>query len=542
MANGTDGDDNLQNTDIINRGLGGNDLIITKATSGFVSLYGDDGNDYLQIGFKPGVSGWAYGGTGTDWLLGGPGADHLLGEAGNDYILGGAPQTGSITGNDEIDGGDGIDGLYGLDGDDVIHGGDGDDESYSMTITFYQNSTITYTGGLYGGDGNDLLYGDAGVDYLYGGTGNDSLVGGTGIDQLLGEDGNDHLEGDDGNDYLSGGTGTDTLVGGTGDDYFAVDSSTDAVFEKFGEGHDKIVCLAAISYSLGFGQEIEELLGASNAATPINLNGNDFAQTIVGGDGDDTIDGEHGADTMKGGRGNDTYYVWDDDDVVIEAADGGIDTVNSFLTSFSLVGQAIENLKFFNSLDNNPDPAVNGMGNELDNTITGNDAANMLSGLDGDDAIEGRGGMDTLAGGSGADVIDGGTHADTLNGVTGEDTLIGGGGADELFGGGQADAFVFQAVTDSTVRASGRDTILDFKHGGHDIIDLHIIDANAKQKGDQAFDFIRGQDFHHKPGELRVEQADDDTLVCGDVDGDGKSDFSILLAGSITLRAGDFAL
>ena len=56
------------------------------------------------------------------------------------------------------------------------------------------------------------------------------------------------------------------------------------------------------------------------------MGGNDL---ILGGDGDDWLDGGSNNDIMQGGKGDDTYVVDSVDDVVIEHADEGIDTVES---------------------------------------------------------------------------------------------------------------------------------------------------------------------------------------------------------------------
>lgn len=79
-----------------------------------------------------------------------------------------------------------------------------------------------------------------------------------------------------------------------------------------------------------------------------------------------------------------------------------------------------------------------------------------------------------------------------------------------------------------------------------DRLDLSAIDANSKVGGDQAFKFVGTWGFTKHAGELRYEQVNkagtayDKTMVYGDVNGDGKADFSIELSGLKTLDAGDF--
>ena len=152
-------------------------------------------------------------------------------------------------------------------------------------------------------------------------------------------------------------------------------------------------------------------------------------------------------------------------------------------------------------------------------------------------------GADRLEGDDFANRLEGQGGKDTLKGGLGKDTLVGGAGADKLFGGAGADLFVFTSVKDSTVAAGGRDTIFDFLRGAGDKIGLKGIDANTKSGGDQAFKFIGTDAFHNKAGELRYEKKSGDTHIFGDVNGDGKADFSIVLADlSLTMKATDFIL
>lgn len=143
---------------------------------------------------------------------------------------------------------------------------------------------------------------------------------------------------------------------------------------------------------------------------------------------------------------------------------------------------------------------------------------------------------------SGNDNVQGGGLNDVLFGHKGNDKMTGGVGADKLYGGSGADAFLFKSVKDSTVATSGRDKIYDFSHKEKDKIDVHLIDANTKAGGNQKFKFIGDDDFHKKAGELRYEKKGGDTLIHGDVNGDGRADFSIALEQYVNLKASDFIL
>ncbi|MFG1379911.1 calcium-binding protein, partial [Xanthobacter autotrophicus] len=116
------------------------------------------------------------------------------------------------------------------------------------------------------------------------------------------------------------------------------------------------------------------------------------------------------------GRGDDTYIVDNVGDVIYENAGEGTDQVNATVT-YRLAGN-VENLTLLGSA------AINGTGNELDNTLIGNDAVNALSGYGGDDLLYGRGGADVIYGGDGDDLLDGGSGADLMYGGAGNDTYV----------------------------------------------------------------------------------------------------------------------
>ncbi|NJS40104.1 MAG: calcium-binding protein, partial [Rhodobacteraceae bacterium] len=134
------------------------------------------------------------------------------------------------------------------------------------------------------------------------------------------------------------------------------------------------------------------------------LAGND---TLLGGDGDDSLIGGDGTDSLTGGAGNDIYVIDSLTDVIVEAAGGGTDDVQSSV-AFTLQAE-LENLTLLGSA------ALNGTGNTFANVLTGNAGANLLSGL---------AGADSLFGGDGADTLDGGTGADALAGGSGNDVYV----------------------------------------------------------------------------------------------------------------------
>jgi hypothetical protein len=85
---------------------------------------------------------------------------------------------------------------------------------------------------------------------------------------------------------------------------------------------------------------------------------------------------------------------------------------------------------------------------------------------------------------------------------------------------------------------------MDFNSAEDDDISLDNLDANTKKPDQQHFKFIGSQQFHHHAGELRfkIDAAHDRTIVQGDVNGDGRADLQIELAGQHVLELTNFLL
>ncbi|WP_407971934.1 calcium-binding protein [Burkholderia pyrrocinia] len=373
---GSAGDDELHGNEGNDRLLGetGHDRIFGEA--GDDVIWGGDGDDVL-VGFTASndAKQWlADGETDNDTLYGGNGNDALYGGLGNDYLDGGNDddfldggegddRLFGGTGNDELNGGNGNDALsgetgndkiFGGAGNDTIWGGDGDDILVGFTATNDAKQSLaaweTDDDTIYGGAGNDLILGGLGNDLLYGEAGNDEIQGGDGHDRLYGGDGNDRLFGQVGNDILYGGAGDDLLVGFTGDN--------------------------EAKRTLGPGETDNDYLYGGE--------GND---TLLGGLGDDYLDGGAGTDHMEGGEGNDTYIVNSVNDVILEYANEGYDTVIS--SANYILNANLEELRLVDGFN------INGTGNALDNRIVGNSADNILDGVTGADTMIGGKGNDT---------------------------------------------------------------------------------------------------------------------------------------------------
>ena len=203
-----------------------------------------------------------------------------------------------------------------------------------------------------------------------------------------------------------------------------------------------------------------------NAARQVITNEGTINGDVYLRDGADAFISRGGTVTgsVYGGNGNDAYTIDNAALLLVELANGGIDTVKSSVTN--VLGVNFENLVLTGNA------RTDGTGNTIANEITGNGLGNRLSGLGGADALHGGRGWDALFGGWGKDALFGEAGNDKLNGGSGADSLVGGIGNDTLTGGLGIDTFVF-------ARSDGADRVTDFAANGtaHDILDLSNIAA-----------------------------------------------------------------
>ena len=299
--------------------------------------------------------------------------------------------TGNSAGN-TLNGGAGNDMLDGGTGADALLGGTGDD-------TYVVDNTSDVVTEL-AGEGSDTVVASVSFDLstrpdvenvVLTGTTNLNAIGNAADNRLVGNAGANALSGGAGNDTLDGGAEADALAGGTGDDTYMVDNIGDTVTENVGEGVDTV--RASVDATLGANVENLVLTGFGSISGMGNglgnaLTGNAGNNTLTGADGYDTLDGGAGADTLIGGTGDDTYVVDNAGDGVIEAADGGIDTIRAS------VGIDLAAL---------PDVESAVLTGTANLSATGNAGANRLEGNTGNNTLDGGAGADTLIGGLGDD-------------------------------------------------------------------------------------------------------------------------------------------
>jgi Ca2+-binding RTX toxin-like protein len=394
--------------------------VTTGSTDGFRGTFSDGAGN--TVTFDDIENFTVTTGSGNDTIATGGGDDVLNGGTGTDTMAGGA-------GND----------IYFIDnpGDVVTEnpseGNDTENASVSRTLDANVENLILAAGaGAINGTGNGLanfitgnasdnvIDGGAGADTMAGGAGNDTyfvdnpgdvvienpnegndtenasvsrtldanvenliLAAGAGAINGTGNGLNNAITGNASDNVIDGATGADTMAGAAGNDTYFIDNPGDVVIENPNEGNDTEN--ASVSRTLD--ANVENLILAAGAGA-INGTGNGLDNTITGNASDNVIDGATGADTMAGAAGNDTYFIDNPGDVVIENPNEGNDTENASVSR--TLDPNVENLILAAGAG-----AINGIGNGLDNTITGNASDNV---------IDGATGADTMAGGAGNDI------------------------------------------------------------------------------------------------------------------------------------------
>lgn len=388
-------------------------------------------------------------------------------------------------------------------------------------------------------------------------------------DWIIGDDADDLISGLDGDDFIVGNGGTDRLYGNDGDDTFVPGLGKDLIwggFRTYDSGNDTVNysgyaggVFVDLGNSYGYLKSLgnndrDSLHGIENAvgsAYDDELHGDGKANVLRGRDGSDSLYGRAGNDSLYGGddddilrgdAGNDDLHGDAGDDHLRGGAgadelDGGagLDTA-SYLDSPSrvVVNLASGTGLFGDAAGDSIMNVENVYGSEFDDVLTGDAGANILVGAGGDDILNGGMGNDII--------VDDGDGDDRISGGGGDDLMAGGVGRDMLAGGAGADSFVLGWIGDSGPTAATSDVITDFNSVQGDKVHLSYLDADETLADDQAFAFIGTSGFSNTAGELRFGSNGGNTVVQGDVDGDGVADFSVMLSGNHTLTADDFIL
>jgi VCBS repeat-containing protein len=210
-------------------------------------------------------------------------------------------------------------------------------DTFTYTTTFGDTATVTVT--VSGVDSNDILLDSAGIDTLAGGIGNDLYLvtntgdvvieaAGAGVDWVAASvdytlPASNTVEvlnmlgpgltgtGSEGSETLISSFGANTLIGLGGDDFYYVRDTGDVVIEAPNGGYD--ILAARVDYTLPANVEALYMVGSGLTGT--------------GSDNADSLLSRGGPNTLIGLGGDDLYYVNNAADVVIEAANGGNDTV-----------------------------------------------------------------------------------------------------------------------------------------------------------------------------------------------------------------------
>ena len=472
-VNLNDGNDGLTNTGIIFNSVlmgGGNDRVNnnTKLSGMLGDIDLGAGNDRLTNGGV--IAGSVFGREGNDLITNNARIDYdiFLGN-GNNTLTNSGSVFGYVYGGIEKD----IVNNTGIIGN-MVDLGDGDDRV-----------TVTGKKAVIGGD----------VDL---GAGNDKLTNsGTITGIVFAREGNDTI--------TNSGTITKDVLLGNGDNTLT-NSGTIAGYVFGGLNKDIVKNSGTIDGFIFLDAGDDVFTGGSKAEKFADELGND---TVNLGGGDDTFAGWIGKnvtgddlDKVNGGAGVDTYDVsGTSDNVYINIGNVAQPVANAgTLTAYTATanGGSTDLIRNFENVKA-------GAGNDF---AFGSSANNVLEGNGGTDTLYGFGGLDSLKGGSGSDV------------------LIGGAGRDILAGGTDNDTFVYASVSDSRVTDNNRDSIVDFTLG--DRIDLSAIDANTKNGiGNDSFSYIGDSAFGKVAGQLRVYTVGAEQIIEGDVNGDGKADFSI---------------
>lgn len=343
-------------------GFGGNDFYIVDSLSDAVFEAIDGGTDTILAQ----VNNYTLAGN-TEWLRLDSGIGVGFGNSLANTLLGNAAAN-------TLNGGAGNDSMIGLEGDDVYI-------VDSLTDVVVESSSLGGNDSVVASVSGYTLSGN--VEWLR----LDSTVA-AGVGNSLANT----LLGNASANTLDGGTGNDSLVGLAGNDYYIIDSLGDEIVESSLSGGVDSVLSRITGYTLEDHVEVLTLAGTVAVGT-----GNSLANTLIGNSAANTLDGGLGNDSLVGFAGNDYYKINSLTDAVVEAAEGGIDSVLANVNGYTLAGNA-EWLILDSTI-------ASGVGNSLANTLLGNADDNTLNGGLGSDSLIGGAGDDYYIIDTASDVV-----------------------------------------------------------------------------------------------------------------------------------------
>lgn len=340
----------------------------------------------------------------------------------------------------------------------------------------------TISGDVSGGGNADTITNSGTMRALDTGAGNDVVTnsGTITLGSQLGE-GDDKYTGGSKDEFVTDGAGNDTIALGAGsDNYIATGAPTGQ------DGTDKIDGGSNVQWN-GSGVLTGDFYQATNTVSSVYVNLNAASQT--------------NAFTATVYAGNTAYGT----DV------SGSDDPNA-------VGFTKDTITGFEHV-------LTGEGRDV---VFGNALSNYIDTNEGDDFLFGGAGNDTLMGGDGSDRVVGGAGRDTIS-------------LNDSFGSPDAfkDRVYYFALSDSGVTKATRDVITDFDLVGDKIV-FSGIDADSNAAGMNDFKFIGMNESFTDAGQLRAVWEGVNTIVSGDVNGDGKADFSIEFVGRLTFKGDEF--
>lgn len=246
------------------------------------------------------------------------------------------------------------------------------------------------------------------------------------IENATGGSGNDTLIGNEMDNTLTGNAGNDSFEGGAGNDTYVIDRAVEigSITEDGESGNDSIIAVfsgADITIDLSATPNLENIRVTGNGTFLLTgndadntLEGNSATTIIHGGAGADTIDGKAGADTMYGESGDDIYVVDNIEDLVVEAADEGNDSIRLNISKGGItytLGDHIENASVIST------GKIDLIGNALNNNLQGNASANRLDGGEGADILTGYGGKDIYVVDASDTIVETSTSAKEIDSV-----------------------------------------------------------------------------------------------------------------------------